>query len=173
MKPFLSLLLFCTVLSSLLSAQNIDGEASKVSFKIKNLGSWVDGTLSNPSGKIIWDDSNLGNCSISASIKTESIDTGIGMRDNHLKEEKYFDVDNYPQITFRSSSISQTSTGFEAVGLLVIKGEKKEVKIPFEVIEDGKVFKGDFQIDRRDFDVGGGSLVLSDDVLIHFELHLK
>ncbi len=132
----------------------------------------MDGTLSNPTGEIIWNDNNLSASSISASVKVSTIDTDNDSRDKHLKEEDYFHATKYPEIKFRSTSISKSGNDYTAKGKMTIKGTEQDISINFSVSESGgtNTFKGKFEIDRRDFEVGGGSLVLSDDVIVEFEL---
>jgi polyisoprenoid-binding protein YceI len=60
-------------------------------------------------------------------------------------------------------------------GNLTIKGVTKEIKFPFLYIpkEDGYLFQGEFEINRRDFGVGGKSLSLSDDLKVELSVLAK
>jgi polyisoprenoid-binding protein YceI len=158
-----------------LTAQTIQSEKSEVTFKVKNLGFYVDGTLSNSTGEIVWNENDLAISKITASVKTNTINTDNNARDKHLKEEDYFHVTKYPEIKFYSTSISKSGDEYTAKGKMTIKGTEKDISINFSVSEsDGMtIFKGEFEIDRRDFEVGGGSMVLSDDVIIKFKLLTK
>ncbi|MFT5916466.1 MAG: polyisoprenoid-binding protein YceI [Flammeovirgaceae bacterium] len=178
MKTILKTLFLLLPLSysmSQLSAQNIQSEKSEVTFKIKNLGFYVNGTLSNPTGEIVWNESNLSASKISASVKVSTIDTDNGTRDKHLKQSDYFYATKYPEIKFHSTTISKSGDDYTAKGKMTIKGTEKDISINFSVSENDEAttFKGKFKIDRRKFKVGGGSFVLSDDVIVKFELATK
>lgn len=147
-----------------------DNVTSKVSFKIKNFGSTVDGTFKGLKGIIDFDDSNLGTARFDVTIDASSIDTGIGMRDNHLRKPDYFGVAAFPTIRFVSSKVEKSGKMNEAIvtGKLTIKKITKEISIPFRYGDATGVlqFKGEFTINRRDFGVGGSSFSLADEVTV-------
>ncbi len=136
---------------------------SKVSFKIKNFGFNVTGTFKGLHGNISFDPDNLANCHFDVSIDAKTVNTGIDMRDNHLRKTDYFDVENYPQIKFVSVKISPgTKSGTLFIfGRLTIKNVTKEISFPFSAtpVAGGFLFNGEFRINRRDFKVGGGSTI--------------
>jgi polyisoprenoid-binding protein YceI len=166
---FLSLsTLFTMAALTPLDTYQIDSEGASVSFVIKNLGVEVDGTLDQPEGTIIFDADDLAASSIRASIKVKTIKTGIEARDESLREEEYFYVDKYPRMSFSSTGIAKSGTGYQATGKLTIKGQTKTINIPFTVEND--VFKGGFTLDRLDFGVGESSWILSDEVKVKFSL---
>lgn len=135
-----------------------------VDFKIKNAGLNVKGTFSDFQGNIVFDPSAPENGQISASVATKTVDTGIKMRDGHLRKADYFDAETFPRLSFTSTSIRQTSKGYVAVGTLNIKGTEKEVEVPFSFTNN--VFLAELKVNRRDYGVGGKSFVLSDSVFI-------
>jgi polyisoprenoid-binding protein YceI len=85
------------------------------------------------------------------------------MRDDHLKKESYFDVSHYPRIRFVSTGVSPAdkSGHYIVTGKLTIKNTTKEISFPFLAIPAGDdyIFKGGFQLNRKDFDIGGSSTV--------------
>lgn len=139
-----------------------------VSFTIKNAGVNVKGSFLSYSVTTHWDASNLANSRMSATIEANTIDTGIKGRDKHLKKAKYFDVDNYPQITFESTSITKTATGYLLKGKLTIKETTLPVEIPFTATSsvEGIIFSGAFELDRRDYGVGKNHLIMGDEVKV-------
>ncbi len=147
---------------------------SKVSFKIKNFGSSVDGSLKGLKGTINFDTSDLPHAKITVSIEATTINTGIGMRDNHLRKPDYFDVVNFAAIRFVSTKITGSGKIGEAIitGKLTIKKTTKEISFPFRYSEVGGVLQctGEFQINRRDFDVGGGSISLADELKVMLDI---
>lgn len=137
--------------------------ASKVSFKIKNLGFNTTGSFSGLAGVITFNPADPGGCSFDVHIDANSVNTGNDMRDNHLRAGDFFDVKNYPQIRFVSAKVSTTKKNgtLFVSGKLTIKGVTKDIEFPFtaQPMQDGYLFNGEFTINRRDFKVGGGSTV--------------
>lgn len=143
--------------------------AKLISFKIKNAGVNVKGTFHDHSVTARFDENDLANAYFEVKIEVSSLDTGIKGRDKHLKKAKYFDLENHPQIVFKSTSIRKTAEGYTAVGDLTIKKTTRQVEIPFTVTAlDGKYkdFSGFLEIDRRDYGVGKNHLIMGDAVKI-------
>lgn len=145
---------------------------SKIEFKIKNLGFTVTGTFTGLSGSIQFDPKNLPGSRIDVSVDAASVNTDNTMRDDHLRENSYFDVKQYPRISFISTKItSARGGGFFVSGKLTIKNISKDISFPFTAREmsGGYAFKGSFTINRRDFNVGGFS-VISDMLTVNFDV---
>ncbi len=147
---------------------SIDSPNSKVNFTIVNMGMNVEGTFQNAKGNINFDPNDLGNSSINASVETATVNTGITMRDNHLKKYDYFDVEKYPEITFQSTSIEASGDSYVVVGDFTIRDVTKSVRIPFTF--NNNTFIGSFSVNRLDYGVGESSWVMKSDVKIDFEL---
>jgi polyisoprenoid-binding protein YceI len=145
-----------------------------VAFSIRGfLGSTVNGTLTLGETQIDFDPSDPAHASITAELPIRSLKTGMGMRDNHLMKEDYFDPVNYPMVRYRSASIERTADGhFLSRGTLTIKGREKQVPIPFTFVVDGKKghIKGSFSINRLEFGVGEASMNMGDMVTITIDL---
>ena len=144
-----------------------------VSFSIKNFGIGTRGTLGGLKGKILWQPENLAASSFAVSVEVNTINTGIDSRDSHLKKEEYFDAAKYPQIRFVSSAITKTATGYNVSGNLTIKATTRQVIIPFTVSPNGSgfLFQGDFTLNRKDYSVGGSSMVLGNDVKVSLKVN--
>lgn len=153
-------------------AQTLISSSSKATFVIKNAGISVDGKFGAPEGSIRFDPSALSSSSFKISIATKTIDTDNSTRDKHLRKDDYFDVEKYPQMTFNSSGITKKGDKYIVEGKLKIKKTEKTFKIPFTVSESGGVytFNANFELDRRDFGVGGYSFIMSDDVKVKITL---
>jgi polyisoprenoid-binding protein YceI len=136
---------------------------SGIQFSIKNFGFKTGGTLGAPEGDIIFNPDDPGKCSFRITVKSESINTDNNSRDEHLRETDYFDVKNYPQIRFVSTSIRSTGKigEYEATGSLTIKNKTNEIHLPFTAEKNGNgfLFKGSFKMNRRDYGVGGSSTI--------------
>ncbi len=151
--------------------------ASSVKFTIKNFGLKVDGSMKGLQGKIIFNPAGLATASFTVSADAATINTNNETRDNHLKKEEYFDVAKYPRLQFISTKIAATNNPavFKIEGNITIKGITKLLSFPFTVVEkpDGQMFSGEFTINRRDFKVGGNSLVLSDNLIVSLSVFAK
>jgi polyisoprenoid-binding protein YceI len=137
-------------------------KGSSIQFKIKNFGFNTGGSFSGLSGTIQFDPNNLSTAAFDVSIDANSINTDNNSRDNHLREDTYFDVKNYPRIHFVSTKVTQSKEGgFMMYGKLTIKKKTEDISFPFTATpaDGGFLFKGEFKINRRDFDVGGSSTI--------------
>ena len=139
-------------------------EGSSVTFKIKNFGFDVNGTLKGLNGSIRFDTNNLNYSNINVSIDASSINTNNSLRDGHLKDADYFDVKNHPTISFSSDKIISKNRAYQAIGKLTIKGISKDLAIPFTITntENGYIFKSIFNIKRKDFGLGGTSTIANE-----------
>src|SRR6476659_8359323 len=97
MKSVLSVLIFLSgILPIHAQSYKPANDASEIKFTIKNFGLNVTGKISGLSGTIQFNPSNLSASSFNVSVDANTINTGIDMRDNHLKKEEYFNVAKYP-----------------------------------------------------------------------------
>lgn len=136
-------------------------EKSKIEFKISHqmiFKSTVNGSFKGLKGTVIFDAKDLSNCSIEISVDAATINTGIGMRDNDLKKEKYFDVGKYPEIIIRSKSVTKGphENEYYLSALLTLKGKTLPISFPFTALQknSGYLFKGQFHINRLEYNVG-------------------
>ncbi len=160
-----SVVTFLVLLSALaVTAQaqtfQIDPVHSSATFKVRHmLVSTVVGRFTDVSGTITYDDKDPSKSSVTASIKTASVNTDEGDRDGDLKKN-YFEVDKYPEMTFKSTKLEKRGNQWVATGPLTIKDVTKNVEIPFELtIADmprgGKALgaSATFKVNRNDYHV--------------------
>ena len=171
MKKILILLLLTT---SILSSQKWIQENNKISilFKIKNFGLTVDGGFKNSDIKINLDTKDISNSYVNATVMVNSIFTGIKARDTHILEKDYFDVLNYKKITLISSKIDKDINGrIILFGELTVKGISKKIELPLEIIKNDSslTVKAVMLINRKDYNIGGRSLFLSNNVKVQVE----
>ncbi len=120
-------------------------------------------------------------------IQAASIDTRQEDRDNHLRSADFFDVEQYPEITFRSNSIDEISdNNFIVAGELTIRDVTRPVSVPLELLgletdPSGALragLEGTRRIDRKDWGVSwntpldSGGVLVSDKITLEFELSL-
>jgi polyisoprenoid-binding protein YceI len=135
---------------------------SQVQFKIKNFGFSVSGTFTGLSGNISFDPAHTENALLDVSVDASTVNTDNDWRDGHLRNEDYFDVTKFPRIRIVSDKITAAGRGFTFSGRLTIKNIVRPVSFPFTADPSpggGYVFKGNFTINRRDFNVGGASTI--------------
>lgn len=162
-----SLLLFAIATQAQsLAASDTD---SKISFVIKNMGLNVDGTLQGLKGKIYFDPKKPSLSSFDMTVDVNTINTGIEKRDKHLKTEDFFDAEKYPVINIKTTKILPKGNNiFFAQGVLTIHGISKNIQFDFiaKPQADGYIFSGGFPLNRRDYNVGGSSMTMSDNLKV-------
>ena len=104
-----------------------------------------------------------------------SINTGIKKRDKDLKKKEYFDLDNFKDIEIKSVKLYTTDNAYAGLFDVTIKGVTKQVEIPFEfnTLANETEIKGTFTINRRDFGVGGSSMIMGDNVTVSIDIKAK
>lgn len=130
----------------------IDPAHSEITFKVKHL------MISNVKGEFKTFQANIDGedfttSTISANIDTTSIATNNNDRDTHLKSPDFFEVENYPEITFTSTSIKKVDDDeFKLVGDLTIKGTTKEITLD---VEFGGFMKDPYGNEKAGFSING------------------
>ncbi|HTH31952.1 MAG TPA: YceI family protein [Lacibacter sp.] len=141
-------------------------QGSTVEFVISNLGFDVTGKLNGLKGAVLFDEKNLSASYFAVTVNAASIDTDNHTRDKHLRSSAYFYVIIYPQIRIQSVRMAKSVTpGYYVVfAKLTIKQTTKDISFPFTVTQEAGDyrFKGEFNISRRDFGVGGKNTISND-----------
>lgn len=154
----------------------IDPAHSYMVFRVKHMDvGWAYGRFNEFSGTVNLDEANPAACSVNVEVKTASVDTGIGKRDDHLRTPEYLDVAQFPKMTFASTAVKKTGEGqFEVTGNLTFHGQTKPVTAKFERTGTGKDrggkplvgFEATFTIKRTDFGQKVEPKILGDDVRV-------
>jgi polyisoprenoid-binding protein YceI len=112
----------------------LDPMHSEVQFKVKHLViSTVSGFFKSFEGELDTANDDFTDASISFSLDINSIDTNQTQRDEHLKSAEFFDAEQYPKISFKSSSFTKTGDDeYALAGDLTIKGITKPVTLDVE-----------------------------------------
>jgi polyisoprenoid-binding protein YceI len=153
------------------SAENlkINEKDSYIIFIAKNLGVSVSGKISGMKVTGHYDEGNILQSKLTGTLDVTTLNTGIDLRDNHLRSKDYFDAKKHSTITFNTKSIITEGSSLVAIGDLTIKGVTKEERIKFTVErkEAVRIFTGDITIQRRDYKLGGNSaLVMADTIRV-------
>lgn len=165
---------------------SIDTSHSSVTFQIKHLAiSKVKGAFTDFTGSFSYDPAKPEASSAVVVIQMASVDTGNEKRDDHLRNADFFEVDTYPNMTFKSTSVKMKNDEEGQVsGNLTMHGVTKPVTLDLEIngmITDpwgnervGASLSG--KIDRKDWGLTWskametGGLVVADEVKISIEL---
>src|SRR5512134_1137903 len=102
----------------------IDSSHSGIHFTVRHLViAKVRGQFSRWTGALEAPGTDFARGSLDVVIDASSIDTSVKDRDAHLRSADFFDVERYPEITFRSTNVNQTGADRLRVdGVLTIKG---------------------------------------------------
>ena len=113
---------------------NLDPAHSVAEFKVKHMMiSNVKGQCTGVTGLLVLDESNIADSRVETTIDAATINTGDPQRDGHLKSADFFDVEKFPTLTFRSTSIKRTGDDELAVtGDLSIHGITRQVTFKVE-----------------------------------------
>lgn len=131
-------------------------------YAVKFTAAGASGIFKSLKGKIVFDEQHLNTSKFDVSIDVSSINTGNGLKNTHARGDKWFNAKKYPSITFTSSEITKSGTGYVVKGELQMHGVKKTISTPFTFAKN--VFAGNFEVNRNDFGIGepGGKV---DDVI--------
>jgi polyisoprenoid-binding protein YceI len=136
--------------------KGIDKEKSSISFVGKS--SIVDhpGTFTEYTTEVTLDETepaNLEKASVTAELSVASVKTDSDGLDGHLQKEEFFDAENYPTVTFTSTSIEKKEGNTYAItGDLSMKGITKSVTIDAEITDEG--LTAVYELPRADFGIG-------------------
>jgi polyisoprenoid-binding protein YceI len=113
---------------------NIDPTHSEIGFKVKHMMfTNVSGKFDKYEGTFLTDGDNFDNAEINFAADVASINTGNTDRDNHLRSADFFDADNHPKLTFKSSSVTKTADNdYEISGDLSLHGVTKFIRLEAE-----------------------------------------
>jgi polyisoprenoid-binding protein YceI len=102
---------------------------SRLGFSVTHLGiSDIDGHFSDYEVTISATKADFSDASIELTVQTESINTRIDPRDKHLRSADFFDVEKYPTMTFKSTSVKKSGKDtYTLTGNLTLIGQTKPV----------------------------------------------
>lgn len=183
-SPFLALLLLTT---SAFAGEVfvVDKTHSSTAFKIRHLISKTSGRFTDFSGTVNYDRAKPENSSVEFVINAASIDTDNENRDKHLRSGDFFNVEKFPQITFKSTRIKQVGKNkFNVTGQFSMKGVTTTIVLPVEMTgiikdpggNDRVGFATSITLNRKDYGIewnralDEGGVLLGDEVEVSIEL---
>lgn len=171
------------------STWTIDPDHSNIGFKVRHLMvSNVRGSFDKHSGTVEIDDKDITRSKVNISIDTNSINTNVQKRDEHLRSADFFDVTKYPTMTFVSKKVAKAGKDkLKVTGDLTLHGVTKQVVLdvagPTKESKDpwGNIRKGataTTKINRKDFGLvwnaalETGGVTVGDEVTITLEIEM-
>ncbi len=181
----LTLLTLLLAIPAIAATYDIDTSHSAVEFKIKHLAiSNVQGTFDNFEGTFSYVSGQPDQWQVNATIDVASVDTGNAKRDDHLKNEDFFNVAQYPTMVFKSTGVKMDGDEGKLMGDLTMHGKTLPVTLDLEL--NGEIadpwgnqrvgFTATGKIDRRDWGLTygkvmeGGGLMIGNDVKLTIEI---
>lgn len=141
MKSLIRLGAIASILAALNSAvlaeeaYTFDQSRSTIAFRIHQFLGATDGKFKKFDGKIVINREEPEKSSVVAKIDVHTIDTGIVKRDNHLRSPEFFNVEKFPEITFKSRSVKQTGPERgDIMGDLTMHGVTKPVTLHVKLL---------------------------------------
>lgn len=113
---------------------NFDKPHSFIGFKVRHNGLIeVPGFFRDFTGKVNYDAADVTKSTVEFTAKATSVDTGVAARDNHLRTKDFFEVETYPDITFKSTKVEKKGKNWLITGDFTMKGVTKTITFPFQI----------------------------------------
>jgi polyisoprenoid-binding protein YceI len=154
----------------------IDAGHSSVLFRVKHMGAsnaW--GRFDNIAGTVDLDEADPAKSSVDITVLADSVNTGAPKRDEHLRGPDFFNVRQFPKITFKSQSVRAAgASAYEVTGTLTLHGVSHPLTVKLEKIGNGQSPQGEkllgvetsFKIKRTEFGMDKLLQGVGDDVLL-------
>ena len=112
-----------------------DPSGSMIGFTVHQFLGTTHGKFTRFSGKIDIDREHPENSSVTAQIDVRSIDTHIKKRDDHLRSPEFFDVEKFPQMTFKSRNVKRTGPqSGDILGDLTMHGVTRPITLHVKLL---------------------------------------
>lgn len=145
-------------------------------FRVKHLNvGYTYGRFNDLSGTFSFDEENPARSSVEISVKVTSVDTNNTKRDDHLRSPDFFNVNQFPAMTYKSTSVKKLPDGsFEVAGDLALHGVTKPVSMTVRKTGEGDDpwgnyrigFEGAATIKRSDFGMTNMTEAVADTIWI-------
>jgi polyisoprenoid-binding protein YceI len=155
----------------------IDATHSEISFKIRHMLAKTTGRFTKFEGAVVIDEKDLKKSTVEVTIDVASINTDSDGRDKHLRGADFFDVAQFPKITFKSTAVREVEKGkLEITGAFTMRGVTKTITFPITNagtqpgMRPGSVvagfIDGALKLNRNEFGIKYGAGMLGDEVEI-------
>jgi polyisoprenoid-binding protein YceI len=160
----------------------LDPSHTRIGFSARHaMVTKVRGNFEEFEGTAHVDTQTPANSSVKVVIKAASVTTHNEQRDGHLKTPDFFDVENYPEITFVSTNVERDGSEWAITGDLTINAVTKSITIPFDATGSAKDpfgnirigFEGETTIDRTDWGLTFNAALETGGVLVSEKVKLE
>lgn len=162
---------------------SMDGAHSRLGFSITHMGiTDINGQFNSFDVKVSTPNEDFTGASIEMTAQANSVNTGLEMRDNHLKTADFFDVEKFPTLTFKSTSVKKAKgNNYTVVGDFTMHGVTKSVTLTATHTGSAKNRAGNDVaglkvtgvVKRSDYGVGQAGPGLSDEVKLIADLEVS
>jgi polyisoprenoid-binding protein YceI len=162
---------------------NIDTSHSGAHFTVRHMVvSKVRGAFSRWQGTLQFDEQNPEASKVSVQIEAASIDTREEKRDAHLRSPDFFDVAQYPTLSFESTKVEKVEgSSYRVTGELTIHGITKQVVLDTDFLGAGKDpwgndrvgFEASTSINRKDFGLAWNQALEAGGVLVGDKIEIS
>jgi polyisoprenoid-binding protein YceI len=162
-----------------------DPAHSEVDFSIRHGGvSNVHGRFGGVAATLVYNEADVTKSTVTATIDTTTVDTGVALRDADLKADSFLDVAKFPTATFTSTNVAKNGNKLSVSGNFTLHGITKPVVLdvegpsaPAESMMDHKThsgFSATTTISRTAYGIGATfpSALVGDDVKLTIELEI-
>lgn len=138
----------------------IDKAHSEAAFQVRHLLTKVRGRFTDFEGRIAFDEAEPERSTVQFTVQAASIDTNTPDRDAHLRSADFFDVEQYPTLTFVSTGITPRGNGvFDVAGDLTMRGVTRAIVLPITYLgtmtdpwgNQKLAFEGEVTLNRKDY----------------------
>ena len=177
--PGLALLTCVPQMATAADAYKVDAVHSTAIFRVKHLdASYAYGRFDAISGTFTLDEQDPTKSAFDIQVKADSVDTNDPKRDQHLKGADYFNVKQFPTLSFKSQSVKKAGANtYDVAGELTMHGVTKPVTVKIETSGPVKKpammgagyiagFEAHLAVKRSDFGMKGGAGMLGDEVRV-------
>jgi polyisoprenoid-binding protein YceI len=174
-----------TVIDDIAGDYTLDVAHTRLGFSARHaMVTTVRGAFKDFQGTAHVDTATPANSKVDVTIQTASIDTGVEDRNAHLRSGDFFEVEQFPTITFTSTDVERDGDDWTITGDLTIKGTTQPVTIEFESTGSARDpfgnlrigFEGRTTISRKDFGLTWnaaletGGVLVSDKIKLEFDI---
>lgn len=176
MRFQLTLWILFALLAGQVSAQTSKIVSGSTKFSVKFILGTCNGTFDAPRGEAAFNEKNPENASFDVRIAANTFKTNNNSRDKDLKSSKYFWVEKYPDIHFKSAKVEKKGDHYQTTGTLTMRDVSRTVTLPFDAKKnaDGTYsLTSTFDVNRLDYKIGDKDWKLKDIVTVNLQATIK
>lgn len=161
---------------------HVDPAHSRLGFTVRHMGfSKVRGSFGTFEGVVRMAPGDLSTLEAEATVKTETVTTNEPARDEHLRSQDFFDVEQYPTMTFESTGVRDVSgDAFTLVGELTLHGVTKTIALEGTYLGQGKdpwggtrvAFEAGTTLNRKDYGLNWNAVLEAGGMLVSEKVEL-